>query len=209
VSKINKLIKGSKHFANAEFKKYKHKFDNLVKNGQHPKTLFIGCSDSRVIPTLITNSDPGDLFVIRNIGNFVPKYQPDSDFHSTAAAIEYAVSVLEVRDIIVCGHSYCGAIEALYKPVTKDPDLIHVKKWLELGSEPKALVSTFNLKTKKRVLRATEEISTLFQLENLLTYPAIQKRVKQDKLFLNAWHYRIKSGKIYSYDFDQEQFLPL
>jgi len=209
VAKINKLIKGSKRFADAEFKKYKHKFGDLVKNGQHPKTLFIGCSDSRVIPSLITNSDPGDLFVIRNIGNFVPEYQPDSDFHSTAAAIEYAVSVLEVKDIIVCGHSHCGAIEALYKPVITDPDLIHVKKWLELGEKPKALVANFNLLTKKRILRATEEISTLFQLENLLTYPAVQKRVKQKKLFLNAWHYRIESGKIFTYNFDKEEFLPL
>jgi len=108
---FSSIIKGSEHFKNKDFKKYKNKFIDLVKNGQHPKVLFIGCSDSRVVPNLITQSEPGDLFVMRNIGNFVPPFKPDVDFHGTAAAIEYAVSILKVTDIIVCGHSHCGAIK--------------------------------------------------------------------------------------------------
>jgi len=203
---MEKLIKGSKRFQNAEFKKYKKEFQILAKDGQSPKTLFIGCCDSRVIPNLITNSKPGDLFVIQNIGNFVPPYKPDIEFHATAAGIEYAVSVLEVENIIICGHSKCGAIESLYSPEITNKDLIHVKKWLELGERPKELVTTFGLSTKDDVLRATEEISTLFGLENLLTYPSVQKRVQDGKLFLNAWHYRIQNGEIFAYDFDLEEF---
>ena len=112
---IHSLISGNNRFKNKKFKKYEVKFLDLIKNGQKPKALYIGCSDSRVIPDLITNSKPGDLFVVRNVGNFVAPYEPDLGYHSTASAIEYAISVLNVSDIIVCGHSHCGAIEALYK----------------------------------------------------------------------------------------------
>ena len=202
------IIKSSKKFSKFGFKKYQHEFKKLVEEGQSPKTLFIGCSDSRVLPNLITNTGPGELFVIRNIGNFVPKYQPDSDFHSTAAAIEYAVSVLEVEDIIVCGHSHCGAIGSLFKPVITDPDLIHVKKWLELGEKPKKFIESLNF-SKEDSIKYTEMYSTLFQLENLLTYPAIKRRVDEGNLFLNAWYYILEEGKIYSYDFEEEEFITL
>lgn len=112
---IKRLIDGHESFKEGKFKKFENKFVDLVKNGQNPKSLFIACADSRVDPALITSSDPGDLFILRNIGNFVPPYSPDDDYHATAAGIEYAVSVLKVSDIIVCGHSNCGAIESLLK----------------------------------------------------------------------------------------------
>ena len=206
--KDREIIQKSKEFTNFKFRKYKHEFKKLVEEGQNPKALFIGCSDSRVLPNLITNTGPGDLFVIRNIGNFVPVYQPDNDFHSTAAAIEYAVSVLEVEDIIVCGHSHCGAIGALFKPEIKDPNLIHVKKWLELGKKPKDFIESFGLK-KDETIKKTEKYSTLFQLQNLLTYPAIKQRVEEGKLFLNAWYYVLEEGKIYTFDFEKEDFVLL
>jgi len=202
------IIKGTKFFSNFKSKKYNHEFKKLVKNGQNPKTLFIGCSDSRVLPNLITNTGPGDLFVIRNIGNFVPEYQPDSDFHSTAAAIEYAVSVLEVEDIVVCGHSHCGAIKSLFKPTIEDPHLIHVKKWLELGKKPKDFIESFGFE-KDETIKKTEKYSTLFQLQNLLTYPAIKQRVSEGKLFLNAWYYVLEEGKVYTFDFEKEDFVLL
>jgi len=109
---------GHEAFRKIAFNKSKERFRKLVDEGQSPKALFIGCSDSRVMPAMITSSKPGDLFIIRNIGNFVAPFNPDADFHATASAIEYAVSILEVSDIIVCGHSDCGAIEALYKEIT-------------------------------------------------------------------------------------------
>ncbi len=199
------IIQSSKIFSNFKFQKYKHEFKKLVDEGQNPKALFIGCSDSRVLPNLITNTGPGDLFVIRNIGNFVPKYQPDSEFHSTAAAIEYAVSVLEVEDIIVCGHSHCGAISSLFKSPITNPDLVHVKKWLELGANPKNFIESFGLEKEETIIK-TEKYSTLFQIQNLLTYPAVQEKVQEGKLFLNAWYYVLEDGKIYAYDFKNEEF---
>ncbi len=181
------------------FKKNRDRYISLVENGQNPKALFIGCSDSRVLPDVITSTKPGDLFVVRNIGNMVPPYSPDNDFHVTAAAIEYAVSVLNVSDIIVCGHSNCGAIESLYKEINS-PDLIHVKKWLELGQKAKEIAEKHKFVDKKELLILTERISILNQLGNLLTYPAIKKRVENDELFLHGWYYIIEAGDIEYYD---------
>ena len=118
---LQEFVKGNETFQQTYFKKHEAQLLNLVQNGQNPRALFIGCSDSRVIPDLIVQTRPGDLFVVRNVGNFVAPYKPDEDFHSTAAGIEYAVAVLEVSEIIICGHSHCGAIAALYNPIAIPP----------------------------------------------------------------------------------------
>jgi len=207
---IHNLIEKHKKFKELEFKKHEKLFVDLVKQGQSPKTLFIGCSDSRVIPNLITGSKPGDLFVLRNVGNFVPPFKPDFDFHATAAAIEYAVSVLEVKDIIVCGHSHCGACESLYKDIPDSLDLIHTKKWLEIGKPAKeAALSEVKSDDKDELLRVTEKLSILVQLENLLTYPEVERKVKEEKLFLHGWYYKIESGEIEYYDSEEKDFFPL
>ena len=195
--KIADLIQGYEKFKDTKFKKYENKFLDLVKNGQNPKVLFIACSDSRIDPSLIMNSSPGDLFVLRNIGNFVPPFAPDNDYHATAAGIEYATSVLGVTDIIICGHSHCGAIEAMYTKIT-DINLIHVKKWLELGLDAKNYVThklSHDLSHEER-LELTEKISVLFQSKNLLTYPDVQRRVNEGELFIRAWYYRLDTGEL-------------
>ncbi len=209
---IHDIITGSEAFKQDKYKKYEHKFISLAQQGQHPKILFIGCCDSRVVPNLITNTGPGDLFIMRNIGNFVPPYKPDEDFHATAAAIEYAVSVLEVEDIIVCGHSQCGAIASLFKSEKlENPSLIHVKKWLEIGAEAKNFVTKHIPEdfSKEDKLDLTEKVSAILQLDNLLTYPAVKERVEEGKLFLNAWHYDIASCEISYYDSHFQEYLPL
>ncbi|MDD3325156.1 MAG: carbonic anhydrase [Sulfurospirillaceae bacterium] len=208
--KIGDLIIGYEKFKDTKFKKYENKFLDLVKNGQNPKVLFIACSDSRVDPSLITLSAPGDLFVLRNVGNFVPPFAPDNDYHATAAGIEYATSVLQVSDIIVCGHSHCGAIDSLYTKIT-DINLIHVKKWLELGLEAKNYVSSHlnkdaNMKEKYEL---TEKISVLFQLKNLLTYPDVQRRVDDGELFLRAWYYRIDTGELEYFNTETGEYMPM
>ncbi len=210
---INELADSSKRFKQGDFKKHEEKFAILAQEGQNPKILFITCCDSRVLPNLITGTDPGDLFVVRNIGNFVAPSEFDESFHSTAAAIEYAVSVLEVSDIIVCGHSQCGAIAALYYEEEKlsKPELKHVKQWLELGKGAKEMAElrcSSNC-THKEKLEKTEKISASFQIGNLLTYPAVRKRVSEKTLFLHAWHYDIMSGTIYYYDNNTLSYLPL
>lgn len=195
--KIADLISGYEKFKDTKFKKYENKFLDLVKNGQSPKVLFIACSDSRIDPSLIMNSSPGDLFVLRNIGNFVPPFAPDNDYHATAAGIEYATSVLGVTDIIVCGHSHCGAIEAMYTKIT-DINLVHVKKWLELGADAKNYVAHKGNKnlTHEEKLELTEKISVLFQSKNLLTYPDVERRVHEGELFIRSWYYHLETGNL-------------
>jgi carbonic anhydrase len=208
---IDDMIKGNKKFKNVHFPKLEGKFDKLVEDGQKPKILFIGCSDSRVVPDLIVDSKPGDMFILRNIGNFVPPYQNDSDFHGSSAAIEYAVSVLEVKDIIICGHSHCGACAALYQDLSKEPHLQHVNKWLELGKKAKeyTMLAYPNNTNKDQILRTTEKISIKHQLENLLTYPEIIKRVQEGKLDIHGWYYTIEDGNIEYYDGQCCGFKPL
>ncbi len=207
---IKTLIQGHEEFQSVKFAKNEERFKTLVEKGQSPKALFIGCSDSRVMPALITNSEAGDLFIIRNIGNFVAPFDPNVDYHATASAIEYAVSALEVSDIIVCGHSECGAIAALFKEIEPTEENLHTIKWLELGESAKRSAQLLPKGvSKKEILDYTERISVIFQLENLLTYPAVKRRVADGSLFLHGWHYNIKNGKIEYYDEKAYEFKEL
>ena len=210
---IDDLIRGNKKFRDVHFPKLEDKFDKLIENGQKPKILFIGCSDSRVVPDLIVDSKPGDMFILRNIGNFVPPYKNDTDFHASSAAIEYAVSVLNVKDIIICGHSYCGACASLYEDLSDEPHLQHVNKWLELGQKAKEYTLLANPNHTKKdmanILRTTEKISIKHQLENLLTYPEILKKVQDRSLDIHGWYYTIEDGNIEYYDGVSCGFKPL
>lgn len=208
----NNMILGNELFQKSYFKAHEKEFLELAKRGQTPKALYIGCSDSRVVPDLMTSSAPGDLFVVRNIGNFVAPYKPDEDFHSTASAIEYAVSVLNVKNIIVCGHTHCGAIEAIHtKSCASDPELVHTKTWLTLGESAKSqAILALGLNADKEVLyRLTEKLSVISQLENLLTYPSVSKRVDSGEIAIHGWVYDIQSGEIEYFDPEISQFFPL
>ena len=207
---LQEFEKGHLAFQEIKFNQSKERFKKLVEEGQNPKALFIGCSDSRVMPAMITGSKPGDLFIVRNIGNFVAPYNPNADYHATASAIEYAVSILEVSDVIVCGHSHCGAIAALYKEIKETPENIHTIKWLGLGAEAKKVATLAHKKDgMARMLRYTEKISVVYQLDNLLTYPAVKRRVEEGSLYLHGWHYEIESGEIEYYDDENYEFKPL
>ena len=207
---MQEFIEGYQEFKDVEIQNYKDLFKELVEHGQKPKALFIGCSDSRVVPTLITNSLPGELFVVRNIGNLVAPFEPDNAYHATAAAIEYATDVLEVENIIVCGHSDCGAMKALFKETKKTETNIHTIKWLSLAKPAKEYVlNHIPNGTKSEILRYTTKVSIVMQLKNLLTYPSVKQRVEEKKLFLHGWHYDIESGEILYYSKKDGLFIPL
>jgi len=210
--RISKIAKGHQFFKDNYFDKNEQDFKDLVKNGQKPKALFIGCSDSRFIPDLITNSKPGELFTLRNVGNFVPRYKPSSDFHGTATGIEYAVSVLGVRDIIICGHSHCGACEALYNidEISKNEDLVHLSSWLRLGDDVKKdVLSNYKFNNDDEKLRITERVSVLHQLNHLLTYPKVQQKVECGKLKIHGWYYALDSGELEHYDYELDEFVKI
>jgi carbonic anhydrase len=204
------LLEGNDIFKKSYFKKHAKKLLNLAKNGQHPKALFIGCADSRVVPNLITETAPGDLFVLRNVGNFVAPFKPDQDFHATASGIEYAVHALKVSEIIICGHTNCGAIESLYSDID-EYQFVHTKKWLSLGEQAKSLTLLALGKdaNKEDILRLTEKFSVLTQLENLLTYPFVKERVENGSIQLQGWMYDISTGEIEFYDPEESTFRSL
>lgn len=210
MKKTSIILEGNELFQKSYFQKHKEEMLELAKNGQKPKALFICCADSRVVPGLITYTDPGELFVLQNVGNFVAPYKPDEDYHATAAGIEYSVSELDVFEIIICGHTHCGAIETLYKDID-DKQLIHTKKWLSLGNKAKslALLSLGKDADKDQLLRLTEKLSVVTQIENLLTYPFVKERVEKGTLFIHGWMYDIETGDIEYYDPDEYAFVSI
>jgi len=201
---------GNNSFKSSYFKIHEKELLDLAQNGQHPKALFIGCADSRVVPTLITQSEPGDLFILRNVGNFVAPYNPETMLHASAPGIEYAVSALEVQEIIICGHTQCGAIASLFKEID-NPDLIHTKNWLSLGAKAKsfALMSLGEDAEEEKLHRLTEKLSVVSQIENLLTYPSVKRGVANNSIHIHGWMYDMVSGDIEYYDPDDGVFKKL
>ena len=199
---IKNLIRGNKLFRKYHFEEFKDDLQELITNGQKPKILFISCCDSRITTDFMIGNKPGDLFTLRNIGNFVPPYSADGDFHGNASAIEYAVSVLKVSNIIVCGHSYCGACQSLYEDIPNTNEYINIRKWLELGKKAKdmTLKTKYLYKNKEDLYKATEKNSIICQLENLLTYPAIKRKVLTKEITIHGWYYNLIDGSIEFYD---------
>ena len=164
--------------------------------GQTPKALFITCADSRVDPTLITHSQPGQLFVDRNPGNFIPPYHGDNA--SEAAGIQYALEVLNIPNIIICGHTDCGAMKAVWHPEKADA-LSCVKKWLVNGKDARKRVMAKKL-SEDQQLQAITEQNVVVQLEHLRTYPSVAARLKAGKLRIPGWVYDIEHGKVLEYN---------
>lgn len=197
----NKLIEGLRRFNKEHFPHFKEHYQRLVSEGQKPSTLFIGCSDSRLVPALLTDAQPGEMFEVRNVGNFVPPYESDDGFHGTSAAIEFALVVLNVTDIVVCGHSHCGAVASLYQPPS--PLMPHVAKWLQLGRE-----AMLDGPANDELLRRTEQRSIAIQIERLLSFPIVRERVEQNRVSLHGWYYVIEEGRVYFLDVEHGAFHP-
>lgn len=204
------FAKGHQKFKDIYFKQHEKEFVRLVEEGQNPQTLFIGCSDSRIVPDLILNTKPGDLFVIRTAGNFVPRYQADAA-DGISASIQFAVEILNVRHIIICGHSHCGAIEALFKNTNETGSNSILERWLKLGQEARdmTLKTTKSDTSQQDLCFITGQISIIYQLENLLTFPVIKKKVDDGALDLHGWYYHIETGDVTYYNSELYQFISL
>jgi len=198
----DELLTRLRRFHSDAFPQYQSHFQALVDDGQHPMTLFIGCSDSRIVPYLLTGAGPGELFLVRNVGAFVPPCDQSRGFHGTAAAIEFAVLNLAVRRIVVCGHTHCGAIRALYGGVPAEAH--NLALWLELGRDAALPVA----EPGPDVLRRTEQRAVVLQLERLMDYPMVRKRVEDGTLSLHGWHYVIEDGEIHVFDVRHGGFIP-
>lgn len=198
----DELLERLRNFRNDAFPTQRSLFRHLVDHGQQPMTLFIGCSDSRLVPYLLTGAGPGELFLVRNVGAFVPPYDQSYGFHGTAAAIEYAVLNLSVKRIIVCGHSHCGAIRALYGEVPVAAQ--NLARWLDLGREAVLPVA----EPGPDVLCRTEQRAVVLQLERLMDYPMVRERVEARALSLHGWHYVIEEGEVHVFDVHSGGFVP-
>ncbi len=195
------LLERLRRFHNDFFPDYKDKFQNLVEQGQHPTILFVGCSDSRLVPYMLTGTGPGELFIVRNVGALVPPYNGLHGLHGTAAAIEYAVLNLHVSHIIVCGHSHCGAMKALYEEIS--PEAKNLQAWLDLARE-----AALPVQVSEEALRRTEQRSIVLQLERLMDYPMVRERVEKRQISLHGWHYVIEEGEVYVFDVKSGSFVP-
>jgi carbonic anhydrase len=195
------LLLRLRRFHSDYFPRHQQRFQDLVAQGQHPKTLFIGCSDSRLVPYLLTGAGPGELFIVRNVGAFVPPYDGSHGLHGTMAAIEFAVLSLEVERIVVCGHSHCGAIRAAYEGAPEEA--VALKAWLKLAGE-----ALLPVRPCAEALRRTEQRAVVLQLERLMGYPMVRRRVEAGQLTLHGWHYVIEDGEIHVFDAQRGDFIP-
>ncbi len=203
---MQKLVQGIHHFQENIFLPQRELFERLT-HGQRPEALFITCSDSRINPNLLTQTDPGDLFILRNAGNIIPPHGAANG--GEGATVEFAVAALGIRDIILCGHSHCGAMKGLLDPGS----LAHLPAtvaWLSHAESTRRIIrEKYRDREGAALLTATVEENVLMQLENLRTHPAVAAGLAQGELKLHGWVYKIETGEVFAYDPRPGQFVPL
>ena len=205
-SEIKKFIDGNKQFKKKFFNKENSLFYELVQHGQKPKTMVIACSDSRVDPAMIFNTQPGELFVIRNVANLIPPCEGNDThtYHGTSAALEFGTCFLEVEHIIILGHTQCGGIQALLENADKVLDkkpFSFIPKWMEIARPAYNQVITEHAHASlddKIVL--CEQYALINSLKNLQSFPWIQERINSNKLAIHAWYFNLTTGEIHMYD---------
>ncbi|MDA1162184.1 MAG: carbonic anhydrase [Planctomycetota bacterium] len=204
---MQKLVEGIHQFQSDIFSAKQQLFETLA-DGQHPLALFITCSDSRIDPSLLTQTDPGELFIMRNAGNIVPPYGTIKG--GEAATIEFAVGALEVRDIIICGHSHCGAMNGVLHPEKLD-DLPAVRDWLTYADATQRIMheNYTHISEETARLTATVEENVLVQLESLRTHPSVAAALARKQLRIHGWVYKFETGQVFAYHPDQGQYLPI
>lgn len=228
---MQKLIEGLHRFQSDLFGSQRELFERLAA-GQHPEVLFITCSDSRINPNLLTQTEPGELFILRNAGNLVPPY--GAAMGGEAATIEFAVAGLGVKDIIVCGHSHCGAMKGLLEPPPAR-DFPALSQWLAHAESTRRIVRDkyvgnifgrasarpegvsdkdvadhkYSDREGAALLNVTIQENVLAQMENLRTHPVVASGLAQGKLKLHGWVYKIETGEVFAYDADDGQFRTL
>jgi carbonic anhydrase len=183
--------------------KYKHEDSTLLKKlaeqGQHPEIMVVACCDSRVDPALLLQCDPGDLFVVRNVANIIPPYENDEAHHGTSAALEFGICYLNVKHLIILGHSQCGGIHALLnQQQLKQDDFI--SNWINLIQ--------INNKTLHDVDHCAKE-ALLTSHQNCMTFPWLKQRIDEHKLSIHLWFFEIKEGLIYAHYPERNEFKPL
>jgi len=205
---ISKLTAGFKQFRGGRFEEQRGTYETLVDEGQRPKVALIACSDSRVDPTIVLQTDPGDLFIVRNVANLVPPFEEGGEYHGTSAALEFAVQNLEVDHLIVLGHAHCGGIRSMFEEREDGADDSQfVVPWMSLVRSAYLRVQgTMPDATIEEKARVCEQSAVLVSLENLMTFPSIRDRVSDGRLRLHGWYIDIRSCSLHVYDPIQQHF---
>ncbi len=203
---IEWLIEGFREFREGYFAKNRDLFDALLKRGQSPKVMVVGCADSRVDPLLITGAAPGDLFIVRNVANLVPPYAPDGHYHGTSAALEFAVRSLEVEHIVVLGHAQCGGVRALFEgPPQSGPVGDFVAAWMSIAEPARRRALALRLPVEEQ-RRACEFETVKVSLDNLRTFPWIAERMAAGRLTLHGWYFDLAQGSLLRFDEAAQEF---
>lgn len=203
MSDLETLIDGFRRFRQRYFVEQPGVYEKLVKYGQSPEALTIACSDSRVDPALITDANPGDMFVVRNVANVVPPHVDDGKTHGTSAAIEFSVKHLEVPHIIVMGHSRCGGIRALMEGEHSNVTHGFIDPWMHVMLEARERVKAENAGASlDDQCRLCERQAVGVSLENLMTFPFVQQRVESGWLKLHGWYFDFEAGELFEHQTD-------
>lgn len=200
-----KMIAGFRAFHHTYYEQQPDFYSTLIQKGQSPKALLIGCSDSRVTPTSLFGTEPGDIFVVRNVANLVPPEDLDGHLHGTSAAIDFAVNHLEVQHIIVNGHSQCSGIKALLNGTGGK----YIKPWVEISRDARSeVLRKYAEASPEEQLTALEKASILISLENLLSFDSVRRKVVCGELQLHGWYFDMQNGELLRYDLEKKTFEP-
>ena len=202
MDEIKKLIDGFHRFRTHHYERDGTPFKQLVREGQAPKIMVIACCDSRVDPAIVTDCDPGDLFVVRNVANLVPPYETTGHYHGTSAALEFAVRFLAVRHVVVLGHARCGGIRALVQGVDGGDDRSQfIQPWMEIATAARhKAMSGKPGRPPADVERACEQAAIEVSLNNLLTFPWIRRRIERRQMWLHGWYFDMDHGELLRYN---------
>jgi carbonic anhydrase len=204
------LLSGYRNFMSGRYIDQRERYRVLAEQGQKPHTLVVACCDSRAAPEMIFDADPGELFVVRNVANMVPPYEPDGQYHSTSAALEFAVQALRVKDIIVMGHGRCGGISAALDP-NSEPlspgDFIG--KWMNLVAPAAEQIQGNSVMTAVERQTALERISIRNSISNLRTFPCVKILEERGKLRIHGAWFDISNGELWVMDPQTRDFIRL
>ena len=205
MASTEKLLKGFQRFQQQYFGDDRHLYDSMSK-GQPAKTLMIACCDSRVDPAILTDCDPGDLFTIRNVANLVPPCVCDGHHHGTSAALEFAISGLEVENIIIMGHANCGGIKALWDDDASISSQF-IQPWMSIAQPAKdKVLATIPDASEAEKIKACEQESILVSLEHLLSFACVKERLEQGTLSLHGWYFDIPEGQLSRFNPESNTF---
>jgi carbonic anhydrase len=201
-----RLLEGYRTFTTERLPTEQSRYRELSVRGQSPEVMVIGCCDSRVSPEVIFDAGPGELFVVRNIANLVPTYQPDSGTHGVSAALEYAVSVLKVKHIVVLGHAQCGGIRAFVDKIAPLSEGDFIGKWMAQFVKPGEVVEQRPHETMQDFVTRIEKAAVFRSIENLMTFPFVNSRVERGELLLHGAYFGVAEGSLFVLDRATKEF---